>query len=146
MTTSLQELKQKRLKWVEANRENGFEEGINRLLTELYPDNAHFIYELLQNAEDPKATEVRFQFNRIRQSSLNITANACLPSRMLNPLPALATAPSVTIRPAIGKFGVGFKAVFAYTDTPEIHSGDFHFRIHDFVVPETDGVSKPSVS
>jgi hypothetical protein len=25
-----------------------------------YPDNAHFIYELLQNAEDPEATEVQF--------------------------------------------------------------------------------------
>ena len=57
---SLKELRRKRLKWVEANRENDFEEGIGRLLTELYPDNAHFIYELLQNAEDARATEVRF--------------------------------------------------------------------------------------
>jgi len=29
-----------------------------------------------------------------------------------------------------------FKAVFAYTQTPEIHSGDYHFRIRDLVVPE----------
>ena len=42
----------------------------------------------------------------------------------------------------IGKFGVGFKAVFAYTDSPEIESGDLHFRIRDMVVPEPDGVSK----
>jgi len=48
-------LTNKRRKWVEANRENGFEEGIVNLLTELYPDNAHFIYELLQNAEDTGA-------------------------------------------------------------------------------------------
>jgi len=44
---------------------------------------------------------------------------------------------------AIGKFGVGFKAVFAYTDTPEIHSGSFHFRIQDLVVPVTNGVPNP---
>ena len=42
----------------------------------------------------------------------------------------------------IGKFGVGFKAVFAYTNTPEIHSGDFHFRIRDLVVPVINGVRK----
>ena len=62
MNSVLQALRQKRLKWVESNRENGFDEGINRLLTELYPDNAHFIYELLQNAEDPEATIVEFEF------------------------------------------------------------------------------------
>ena len=35
----------------------------------------------------------------------------------------------------IGKFGVGFKAVFAYTNTPQIHSGDWHFKIDNLVVP-----------
>ena len=41
-----------RLAYIDGLRRNkGFEAGIRRLLTELYPDNAHFIYELLQNAE-----------------------------------------------------------------------------------------------
>lgn len=57
---SLENLREKRRKWVEANKENGFEDGIKRLLTDLYPDNAHFIYELLQNAEDTRASVVRF--------------------------------------------------------------------------------------
>ncbi|MBU1399330.1 MAG: hypothetical protein KKH85_10655, partial [Proteobacteria bacterium] len=43
---------------------------------------------------------------------------------------------------SIGKFGVGFKAVFAYTTTPIIESGEYHFRIHDLVVPDTDGLAK----
>ena len=47
-----QELKQNRSDWVDINRKNNFEQGIINLLTELYPDNAHFVYELLQNAED----------------------------------------------------------------------------------------------
>ena len=47
----LEKLRERRLNWVKALRENNFEEGIARLLTEIYPDNAHFIYELLQNAE-----------------------------------------------------------------------------------------------
>ena len=54
------QLQQKRRNWVEANRENNFEQGINHLLIALYPDKAHFIYELLQNAEDAQATEIAF--------------------------------------------------------------------------------------
>ena len=47
---------------VEAHKQKRvFEEGIRRLLSELYPDNAHFIYELLQNAEDAKASVVEFE-------------------------------------------------------------------------------------
>ena len=52
MRQAIKELAEKRRKWVEANRENGFEAGLKHLLTDLYPDNAHFVYELLQNAED----------------------------------------------------------------------------------------------
>ena len=145
MTTGLQELKQKRLKWVEANRENGFDEGINRLLTELYPDNAHFIYELLQNAEDPKATEVRFN---LTDSAIEFEHNGkrLFTLKDVESITSIGNSTKRDDATSIGKFGVGFKAVFAYTNSPEIHSGDFHFHIHDLVVPETNGVSKSSVS
>ena len=36
----------------------------------------------------------------------------------------------------IGTFGAGFKSVFAITKTPEIHSGEYHFKITDYIVPE----------
>lgn len=136
---SLEALRTKRLKWVEANRENGFEEGIKRLLTELYPDNAHFIYELMQNAEDPRASRVRFA---LMNDSLEFEHNG---DRLftLKDVESITSIGASTKRDdptSIGKFGVGFKAVFAYTNTPEIHSGKFHFRIHDLVVPENHGV------
>lgn len=51
---NLRKLQQRRLNWVAASRENRFEGGIKRLLADLYPDNAHFIYELLQNANDAR--------------------------------------------------------------------------------------------
>ena len=35
----------------------------------------------------------------------------------------------------IGKFGVGFKAVFTYTKTPRLFSGDYNFEVIDLVVP-----------
>lgn len=137
---SLEELRQKRLRWVKANRENDFEEGIGRLLTELYPDNAHFIYELLQNAEDAKATEVRFT---LKEDSVEFKHNGS----QLFTLGDVESITSIGVSTKrddptnIGKFGVGFKAVFAYTNTPEITSGKYHFRIRDLVVPDTEGLS-----
>ena len=141
---SLELLRQRRLKWVEANKENNFEEGIKRLLTDLYPDNAHFIYELLQNAEDPRATTVRFT---LTADALEFEHNG---ERLfdLKDTESITSIGNSTKRDdptSIGKFGVGFKAVFAYTDAPEIHSGDFHFRIRDLVVPETNDVRRPNL-
>lgn len=136
MTAELDALIKKRLKWVEANRENGFDEGINRLLTELYPDNAHFIYELLQNAEDPQATEVAFHLS---SSAIKFEHNGkrLFTIKDVGSITSIGNSTKRDDPTTIGKFGVGFKAVFAYTNTPEIHSGNFHFRIHDLVVPET---------
>ncbi len=132
----LADLTKKREKWVAASRENGFEEGIANLLTELYPDNAHFIYELLQNAEDTEADSVRFTLSN---EGIRFEHNG---KRLFN-LKDVESITSIGVSTkrndptAIGKFGVGFKAVFAYTNTPEIHSGDFHFKINDLVVPES---------
>ena len=56
--TSLQEM---RLGLIEHIKKNDFGRGFRELLSDRYPDKAHFIYELLQNAEDAEATEVIFQ-------------------------------------------------------------------------------------
>lgn len=148
---SLEELQKKRHGWVEANKENDFEDGIKNLLTELYPDNAHFIFELLQNAEDARikydptskgAKSVKFL---LKDDVLTFQHNGEGLFTLDNVVGITGIGSSPTKRDdptAIGKFGVGFKAVFAYTNTPEIHSGDFHFRICDLVVPETDGVEQ----
>ena len=37
---------------------------------------------------------------------------------------------------AIGKFGVGFKSVFAITETPKIYSGKYNFKIQEFFLPK----------
>ena len=36
----------------------------------------------------------------------------------------------------IGTFGIGFKSVYAFTRSPEIHSGDEHFVIRHFIRPQ----------
>ena len=136
---NLQELRQERLKWVEATRANNFEEGIKGLLTDLYPDNAHFIYELLQNAEDAQATEVRFVLQEDRVE-FEHNGDRLFSIADVEAITGLGISTKKDDPTNVGKFGVGFKAVFAYTSTPEIRSGAFNFRIRDLVVPDTDGL------
>ena len=137
---TIHQLSEKRKKWVETTRENDFEDGIKRFLTDLYPDNAHFIYELLQNAEDAKASEVQFVLNT---DSIEFEHNGSQLFSIsdVESITSIGNSPKKDDPTSIGKFGVGFKAVFAYTSTPEIKSGEYHFRIRDLVVPETEGLS-----
>lgn len=132
---SFEELTANRRKWVEASRENGFENGIRRLLTDLYPDKAHFLYELLQNAEDAGATRVEF---RLEDSALIFVHDG---KRLFNlkdveSITSIADSTKRNDGGSIGKFGIGFKAVFSYTLTPIVHSGAWHFKICNTVVPE----------
>lgn len=144
MGLTIQQLSQNRKNWVEASRENGFEDGIKRLLTDLYPDNAHFIYELLQNAEDAGASQILFILN---DDSLEFEHNGdrLFTIGNVESITSIGVSTKKDDPTSIGKFGVGFKAVFAYTNTPEIHSGDFHFRIRDLVVPDTDDIAICSI-
>ena len=135
MIKNIDSLSNIRKDWVEANRKNGFEEGITNLLTQLYPDNAHFIYELLQNAEDPCATEVAFRVNR-KSVEFEHNGKRLFDIKDIESITSIGKSTKRDDPTSIGKFGVGFKAVFAYTNTPEIHSGKFNFKIRDLVVPE----------
>lgn len=110
--------------------------------TGFYPDPAHFIYELLQNAEDMNATEVTFKLFNDR---LIFEHNGTKRDFDLNDIDAITNkgkSPKANDPTQIGKFGMGFKAVYVYTNTPEIHSGEFNFRIENVIVPNDDGVPK----
>ena len=137
---TINELSKMRKKGLEALIDNGWLKGFKRLLTDLYPDNAHFIYELLQNAEDAKASEVQFILNA---DGLEFEHNGpqLFDINDVESITNIANSTKADDPTNIGKFGIGFKAVFAYTNTPEIESGEFHFRIRDMVVPDTEGLS-----
>jgi hypothetical protein len=128
-------LREKRLRYIESARENEFEEGLKGLLSELYPDNAHFIYELLQNAEDALATTVEFTLTGDR---LKVTHDGKRPFTLkdIESITGIGKSTKKDDPTQIGKFGVGFKAVFAYTTRPEVRSGEHAFAIVDLFVPE----------
>ena len=135
MIEFIKELSEKRKRWIKSNEENGFQEGIENLLTELYPSDAHFIYELLQNAEDAQAEEVHF---KLYKNKLEFKHNGKrnFTKEDIDSITSIGKTTKKNDPTKIGKFGVGFKAVFAYTCSPVIKTGNLKFKISDLVVPE----------
>ena len=137
---TINQLSEMRKNGLQALIDNEWFEGFKRLLTDLYPDNAHFIYELLQNAEDAGASKVHFVLNTDRLE-FEHNGDKLFKIDDIKSITSIGTSTKADDPTNIGKFGIGFKAVFAYTNTPEIESGEFHFRIRDMVVPDTEDLS-----
>lgn len=116
--------------------------GIRKLVEDLYPDNAHFIYELLQNAEDAGATEASFA---LEKNNLSFAHNGRpFTENDIWGITDIGEGTKAGDEDKIGCFGIGFKAVFAYTETPHVWSPTFSFRLFDMVLPETIA-SKPGL-
>jgi hypothetical protein len=121
--------------------------GIKNSVVEKYSDQAHFIYELLQNADDAGATNAHFILepdrlifihNGTRHFSVTDPSHEDEDSAAgrlgdINSITSIANSNKTAA--SIGKFGVGFKAVFQYTSTPYIYDPNVHFRIDRFIVP-----------
>jgi hypothetical protein len=145
-SAAFEKLRQMRLRYIESARENNFEEGLKSLLSDLYPDNAHFIYELLQNAEDALATTVEFTLESDR---LTVSHDGKRPFSIadIESITGIGQSTKKDDPTQIGKFGVGFKAVFAYTTRPEVRSGAHSFAIDDLFVPTAiDGTARPNLT
>lgn len=110
-----------------------------------YSDSAHFIYELLQNADDANATNVyivlktdRLIFKHNGTKRFNLTAIGVKPQGDINAITGIGFSNKnndLSTQNKIGKFGLGFKSVLQYTDTPEIYDDIFKFKIEDMIVP-----------
>ena len=114
----------------------GWDTAVLDLLGQLYSERTHFIFELIQNAEDAGATELAFELFEdrleLRHDGRPFTEADV---RGVCGVGQSGKAGDLT---SIGKFGIGFKSVYAYTRTPRIHSGDEHFRIENFVRPAAE--------
>ena len=109
------------------------------LLTDRYADRTHFIFELLQNAEDALARRPQWLGSRavefvLSKDELRVT-HWGKPFDDPDVRGVCGIAESTKDLTAIGRFGIGFKSVYAFTDQPEIHSGDEDFAIENFVWP-----------
>jgi hypothetical protein len=140
------ELSRNRRNWVEATRANRFETGIIGTIVHKYADPTHFVYELLQNAEDQEATEVEFI---IEQERLTFRHNGQPFSRGdVESITGIGNSEKPKQANKIGRFGIGFKSVFQVTDRPIVECSldgqFFRFAIEDLVIPvplSADGTS-----
>ncbi len=94
----------------------------------MYSDSTHFIYEILQNADDYKAKEVFF---KLSETELWIEHDGePFAKKNVKAITYFGQSTSREDLVKTGHFGVGFKSVFAFTATPIIISGDEHFQIY----------------
>lgn len=127
--------------------------GIWDRIVDMYKESAHFVYELLQNADDAGATEASFELLKDR---LLFRHNGSKRFSISNPDSYkvdkengnLGCLNSITAAGfsnknskdepgnSIGKFGIGFKSVFIYTASPQIYDPSVYFQITDYIVPE----------
>ena len=108
--------------------------GLKTLVSQIYPDEAHFIYELLQNAEDAGATEVEFV---IKKTKLVFAHNGArfFDTDDINAITNIAHSTKKDNYVQAGKFGIGFKSVYAFTETPSIYCDSINFKIEKLLLP-----------
>lgn len=137
-STWLDGLRAKRQRWVDASHENNFDRGIWNATVEKYADPTHFIFELLQNAEDTGATWARFF---LETSAIIFEHNGRPFDRDdIEGITGIGNTTKLEEANKIGCFGIGFKSVYVVTERPEVHCTiegmPISFAIRDLVVPE----------
>ena len=128
---------------IRADNEQQYGTAIGRfgpmLLANRYDDRNHFIFELLQNAEDALAKHGGWEGKR--EVKFSLSPDALSVTHFGKPFDeddvrgVCGIGESTKGLTSIGRFGIGFKSVYAFTDSPEIHSGSEHFAIDSFVWP-----------
>jgi len=135
MSTDYEAIRQKNIK--------EYGEGSRHLsyFADIYSTRTHFIFEVLQNAEDalsrrPAGSDAGYVHFHLHLDRLEIRHNGA-PFNELNVtgICGIGEGTKSGDFTQIGKFGIGFKSVYAYTFFPKIHSGGEHFEIRRFVEP-----------
>ena len=87
----------------------------------------------MQNAEDTCATKVTFT---LTIEGLTFEHNGrFFDTPDIYAITDIGEGTKANSEDKIGRFGIGFKAVFAYTETPRIWSPTFSFEITELVLP-----------
>jgi hypothetical protein len=133
---------------IEASRDSRlWKDSVNMLSTvseSIFSRSAHFILELLQNAEDAGQLstnakgEIKFCISKERVKVIHNGA----PFKEAN-VNAICGVRSTKkpVEGTLGFLGIGFKSVFKITDCPQIHSGNFHFKFDKQAF--TDAINEP---
>lgn len=131
-------------------REDMRNEGYNpkvaqlaKIVVDMNANQTHFIFEMLQNAEDAIARRgakwdgsrtVSFHLaeKQLRINHYGVPFNEA----DVRGICGIDESTKTESLNEIGQFGLGFKSVYAFTDRPEIHSGPEDFATDDCIGPE----------
>ncbi|XP_067286203.1 uncharacterized protein wu:fj29h11 isoform X3 [Pseudorasbora parva] len=107
--------------------------SLERLSTELYSKDTHFVLELIQNADDnsyPEGGEQPALSFVVERDCISILNNECgFEERNVRAVCDVGrSTKGKHTYGYIGQKGIGFKSVFKVTDCPEIHSNGFHIQ------------------
>ena len=104
------------------------------LLAGHYSDSNHFVYELLQNAEDEMASKVVIEYHEDKLVFYH-NGDPFDEGDVRGVSSMLMGTKDRNSGQTIGRFGMGFKSVFKYTCQPEIYSDSEAFRIENYLLP-----------
>ena len=104
---------------IDQDLEGMLRRALERII-QLYTDKSHFVYELLQNAEDAEATSITFvQF----PDRLEVMHNGKpFTTQNLQGLCDMGKSDKINNLNQIGEFGVGFKSVLAICENVKLYS------------------------
>lgn len=103
------------------------------VLVGIYEKPTHFVYELLQNADDALATKACFE---LKNDSLIFSHNGSKDFTIKDIISITGVGNSTKKdTQSVGKFGVGFKSVFSITNTPYIYNRTYNFYIEHLIIP-----------
>ncbi len=122
----------------EKKKDESFDRLLKFVSQTIYSDNTHFIFELLQNAEDSirrrgrqwNRRTIKFYLskNQLRISHFGVPFN----ERDVRAICSIGVSTKDELT-NIGRFGMGFKSVYRYTEHPAIHSGSGDYAV-DFII------------
>ncbi len=123
----------KRKKLLDALLEN--QSALLELVQDQYSDITHFVFEILQNAEDSKASSIKFILTNHELKIYHDGTKFSIDDiEGITNVAGKQNEKKIN-KEKIGKFGIGFKSVFAITNLPKIQSGAFEFGIENYLLP-----------
>jgi hypothetical protein len=101
------------------------------LSDDAYPDNAHFIYEIIQNIEDSsysKNKKAELEFHLLDDGILVLSNQDGFTAADIRSICVMASGSKIAKKDQfIGEKGLGFRSVFKITNTPCISSNGYQF-------------------